>query len=319
MDGVDTRWTEVSGTICPPLLLASNVPQTATAIAQPPQPGPSTSSTVSPASVGVSRPLKRYIRPRAKDEEEKQSRLQERKIANRSAAKASRERQKQALEAAQLENDRLKEINSSLLDRLASLEQRVGSMEERRTKERKRNEEMLQERKAKEENVATGGMEQTCQPARPTMLDQQCPVPSLRSHLNLRTVVYALQILMHSFALSMVLKMQLEREGIRMRNLEAAANRRQRMNGTNIYSPWMVFPGDATPNSLNSSGALRNAISRRRNAKSHIHTPRSTRTNNERDSKESKDKCAAEKERMYSTRNQTKGIGKTHEPQVNTC
>ena len=150
MDGVDTRWTEVSGTICPPLLLASNVPQTATAIAQPPQPGLSTSSTVSPASVGVSRPLKRYIRPRAKDDEEKQSRLQERKIANRSAAKASRERQKQALEAAQLENDRLKEINSSLLDRLASLEQRVGSMEERRTKERKRNEEMLQERKAKE-------------------------------------------------------------------------------------------------------------------------------------------------------------------------
>lgn len=273
MDDVDTRSTEVPGTICPPLLLASNVPQAVTAIGQPPLPGPSTSSTVSPASVGESRPLKRYIRPRAKDEEEKQSRLQERKIANRSAAKASRQRQKQALEAAQLENDRLKEINSSLLDRLASLEQRVVSMEERRTEEKKRNEEMLKEREGKGENVATGRMEQTYQPARPIMLDQQCPVPSLRSHLNLGTVVYALQILMHSFALSMVLKMQLERGGIRVRNLEAAASRRLGMNGTNMFSPWMVFPGDATPNSLNLSGALRNEISRRRNVKSHIHTP----------------------------------------------
>lgn len=274
MDEVEPGLTDVPGTICPPLLLTSNVQQTVTANAQPAvQPGISTSSIVSPASLGVSRPLKRYVRPRAKDDEEKQSRLEERRIANRSAAKASRERQKQTLEAAQLENDRLKAINNSLLDRLASLEQRVISMEERRTEERKRNEEIMRERKARGEKVAPGGMEQTYQPARPIMLDQQCPVPSLRSHLNLGTVVYALQMLMHSFALSMVLKMQLERRGIRAGIREAAASRRVGTNGTNMYSPWTVFPGDATPNSLNLSGAFRNEFSRRRNVKAHIQTP----------------------------------------------
>jgi len=213
--------------------------------------------------------MKRYVRPRAKDEQEKHSRLEERKIANRTAAKASRERQKQAMELAQQENDRLKAENNALLERLATLEQRVQTMEERNKTQHTRIDrprkgdtdarQMMQERG---EIDATGGWEQTYQPARPMMLDQQCPVRRPPFPLNLGIVVYALRILMHSFALSMVMKTHLERRrgmGMTTRGLRT---------GSNSHSfPWIRFPGDATLNSLNLSGARRNEGSRRMNGK----------------------------------------------------
>src|SRR5271156_5830350 len=75
------------------------------------------------------RPPKRILRPRASNEIEKATRLQERKLANRTAAKQSRERQKQAMQEAQRENDRLKQENEQLLARLANLEQRMEVLE----------------------------------------------------------------------------------------------------------------------------------------------------------------------------------------------
>src|SRR5579859_4376563 len=230
------------GTICPPLLHSTTIPQTVA----PKQSLPVTTTALSTiqTSPATTRPLKRYVRPRAKDEQEKHTRLEERKIANRTAAKASRERQKQAMQAAQQENDRLKAENNALLERLANLEQRVQSMEHNKpdhhpnggnNRGRKRETDMIEGR------GMTGGVEQTYQPARPMMLDQQCPVPSPRSHLNLATVVYALQMLMHSFALSMVLKTHLERRSMRMRGRPTVV--RGGMKGTNIYSPLILrFP-----------------------------------------------------------------------------
>lgn len=259
--------TDVPSTISPPLLYSTNIPQTVAAL-----PFATTTQPSVQTSPGTVRSLKRYVRPRAKDEAEQHSRAEERKIANRTAAKASRERQKQAMEAAQQENDLLKAENNALLERLASLEQRVQTMEQNKPKNTN---------SGKGEGVAEGrvvtqgrGMEeQTYQPARPIMLDQQCPVPLLPSHLNLATVVYALQMLMHSFALSMVLKAHLERRGMggRMRGLSVRRPAVVRGMKANTYSPWILrFPGDATPNSLNLSGALSNEASRRMNVKSSI-------------------------------------------------
>ena len=256
----------IPGTICPPLLHSTHTPQqTISSNTNPPLP---TSTALSPVDISPaatpSRPLmKRYVRPRAKDEEEKHSRLQERKIANRTAAKASRERQKQAMELAQQENDRLKAENNALLDRLATLEQRVQTMEESTTQHTRGDTDARQMMQEKGEIEATGGWEQTYQPARPMMLDQQCPVRRPPFPLNLGIVVYALRILMHSFALSMVMKTHLERRrgmGMTTRGLRT---------GSNSHSfPRIRFPGDATLNSLNLSGARRNEGSRRMNGKS---------------------------------------------------
>jgi hypothetical protein len=260
---VAVAMTGIPGTICPPLLHSTRIPHT---VDHPPL-SESTPAlpTIPQLSPGPTRPLKRYVRPRAKDDEEKHSRAEERKIANRTAAKISRERQKQAMHLAQQENDRLKAENNALLERLAGLEQRVQTMEERKT----RYPEQGSGGEVKEVG-GRGATEQTYQPARPMMLDQQCPVPGNPCRLNLGIVVYALQMLMHSFALSMVLKTHLEARGLRMRTTATTGTNK---SGMNIYSPWIQFPGDATPNSLNLSGALRNQVSRRVNIKTLLNTP----------------------------------------------
>jgi len=266
--GANVPGANVPGTICPPLLhstqtIASNTsPPLPTSTALPPV-------DISPAATTFRPLMKRYVRPRAKDEQEKHSRLQERKIANRTAAKASRERQKQAMELAQQENDRLKAENNALLERLATLEQRVQTMEESTTQHtrgdrpRKGDTNARQTMQERGEIEATGGWEQTYQPARPMMLDQQCPVRRPPFPLNLGIVVYALQILMHSFALSMVMKTHLER-----RRGMCMTTRGLRTGSNSHSSPWIRFPGDATLNSLNLSGARGNEVSRRMNGKS---------------------------------------------------
>ena len=280
MEGINT---DVPTMICPPLLHSTTITPANAALPV----APTTRPTIQTSSATVVRPLKRYVRPRAKDEQEKHSRAEERKLANRTAAKASRERQKQAMETAQQENDRLKAENEALLERLATLEQRVQTMERNKPKYVNNNKggRGSTEGVVTQGRACTGGpgmSEQTYQPARPMMLDQQCPVPLARSHLNfnMATVVYALQMLMHSFALSMVLKTRLEgraaRRGpslVRGRSGRPAAEGRV-MKGMNIRSfPWILrLPGDATPNSLtNLSGAVRGEVSRRMDVKALVH------------------------------------------------
>src|SRR5208282_4547376 len=163
--------TDIPTTISPPSLLMSTssstyIPSpTSAPIPPPPLPSTTTSNPSSSTSV-ISRPPKRHVRPRATTDKEKQERLEERKLANRTAAKQSRERQKQAMEEALRENERLKQENSKLLTRLTNLEQRMQEMESQQNKRRRLNEE---------------GGSSTHQPARPmSTTEQQCPTPFLQ-------------------------------------------------------------------------------------------------------------------------------------------
>jgi hypothetical protein len=142
-----TAMSDIPATISPPSLLMSSTsppPPTTTTIKAanatsfaspsaapiiPPPPPLSTRSSIVTPSV-ISRPTKRHVRPRATTEEEKLVRLEERKLANRTAAKLSRERQKQVMDQALRENERLKQENADLLARLTNLEQRMQAIEQ---------------------------------------------------------------------------------------------------------------------------------------------------------------------------------------------
>lgn len=180
-------------------------------IPAPPNISTSRSASVSPAKTVISRPAKRYVRPRATSDEEKEQRLKERKLANRTAAKLSRDKQKHAMEQARLENDRLKSENADLRSRIATLEQRMQALESQHQRQ------PTPPVTETEAAAAVVGQEETQtsvsthQSARPMYPEPQCPTtlvlfPTFSSPQRLtqtRLVVYALQILMHSFVLSL--------------------------------------------------------------------------------------------------------------------
>jgi hypothetical protein len=231
-------------------------------IPPPPHIPSTTFSTPSPAAV-ISRPPKRYVRPRATTEAEKEQRLKERKVANRTAAKQSRDRQKQAMDQAQLENDHLKKENTDLRTRIATLEQRMQALESQ----------------PRQTPVPTIKPEEgetsvpTHQSARPMSPEPQCPtlVPS-SPHLRLtqtRIVVYALQILMHSFVVSLNFPPHLLPQTTWTRWISSfrpcsLQPRRRRQSTTTktsrTFSPWMLAQtGYATPNRDDLSGAIRSS------------------------------------------------------------
>jgi len=229
-------------------------------------PPPRITSTFSPTppvppTTVISRPSKRYVRPRATTESEKEQRLKERKVANRTAAKQSRDRQKQAMEQAQLENDHLKKENADLRTRIATLEQRMQALESQRQTP------VTSTIKLEEEGKSVS----THQSARPMSPEPQCPtlVPS-SSHLRLtqtRIVVYALQILMHSFVLSLNFPPQLLPQTTWTRWISSfhpcSLQPRRRRQSTTVtktsrtFSRWMLAQtGYATPNRDDLSGAI---------------------------------------------------------------
>ena len=247
-----SEMSDIPTTISPPSLLlspTSSYPSPSTSSAPIPAP-PIPSNTTSSSSV-ISRPPKRHVRPRATTDQEKQQRLEERKLANRTAAKQSRERQRQAMEQALRENERLREENSNLLKRLTNLEQRMQEIEASRTA------------------TTREGITSTHQPARPmkSITEPQCPTiplvqnstPStpIQSHSNLaqtRILVYALQILMHSFVLSMTFPHLIPL------NLLTSQFSHQHKKMQHLCShPWMnLFSGYATPSlEQDLSGAIR--------------------------------------------------------------
>jgi hypothetical protein len=259
-------------TISPPSLLlpsASSFNSSPTSAPIPPPPLPSSTST-SPSSV-ISRPPKRHVRPRATTEKEKETRLKERKAANRAAAKLSRERQKRAMEEALRENERLKEENSNLLQRLTNLEKRMQEIES-------------------SSSMTREGNTPTHQPARPmkNKPEPQCPIPSpvnspmTHSHSNLaqtRILVYALQILMHSFVLSLNFPIPILSPSLstttshfshKHRSVQPLHMRIQHS------SQWRnpCRPGYATPNLEDLSGAIRRSgfIQQRGRVKSNVRT-----------------------------------------------
>src|SRR5947207_1244562 len=164
--------TDIPATVSPPALLMSTssssstyIPSpTSAPIPPPPLPTSTTTSTSSSLSSVISRLPKRLVRPRATTEEEKQARLEERKHANRAAAKQSRERQRQAMEEALKENERLKQENQQPLTRLTNLEERMQEMESQQQNKRRR--------------LNEDGGSSTHQPARPmSTTEPQCPTP----------------------------------------------------------------------------------------------------------------------------------------------
>jgi len=321
-----TATSDIPVTISPPSLLMSTSPTPSTtattpaassfftsssAISVPPLPLVSTRVTPSV----ISRPTKRPVRPRATTELEKQVRLEERKVANRAAAKLSRERQKVAMNEALQENERLKLENEDLLARLAKLEQRMHAMEQQQ-----------QERLTAESNntdvvpMLVDEGSSTHQSARPMSLptEPQCPIPSspmmtttsvplsrlssvtasmptsrvstplsaaatastTTTHrltsLQTRTIIYVLQMLMHSFALSIQFRIPLTRF--------LSSTVRSQMNNPGrllppqypllntmllpLFPPWMTRrqPGYATPSpafsGVDLSGAARATVGR---------------------------------------------------------
>ena len=280
--------------------------------AVPVPPLPLVSTRVDPSV--ISRPTKRRVRPRATSDQEKQVRLEERKLANRAAAKLSRERQKQAMEQALQENERLKLENVDLLARLAKLEQRMHAMEQLQQEQRLTTE---------SDNADVVPMlvdegSSTHQSARPMSLptEPQCPIPSSMmtttstplsrlssvtssipkspvstplsaattasttttyrlTSLQTRTIIYVLQMLMHSFALSIHFRIPLTRflssavrSQMNPRRLLPPQYPLLDMMLPSLSSPWMTQrqPGYATPspafNGVDLSGATRAAVGR---------------------------------------------------------
>jgi len=239
---------------------ASEIPTHPTLAA--PIPPPPVISSAPPQTV-ISRPAKRYIRPRATTDEEKQQRLEERKISNRTAAKQSRERQKQAMEQALQENERLKEENSLLHSRLANLEQRMAAIESKR-------------QKSQEVSTRTST---THQSARPMSMEQQCPTPRMTTSTNCftspetrilqtRVIIYLLQILMHSFVLSMTARVPLEQYLLKMLHCSHPPRHSPMVHQIPRHSSqWMgALRGYATLNLKDLSGAIRSAFIHRRRA-----------------------------------------------------
>jgi hypothetical protein len=209
----------------------------------------------SPESTVISRPTKRHVRPRAATEAEKQTRAKERKEANREAAKHSRNRQKQAMEDAQHENDRLSQENKALHARLANLEQRMQEMESRRQEK---------------------GNTSTHQPARPMIVEPQCPnspctmtsllprptSPCLTSRVQIWAAMYVLQMWMHSFALSVASRIPLTQV---LTKFQYSRRQRLRDHKRNLFSrQWMGHIGYATPNHVDSRGAIKSPMLRER-------------------------------------------------------
>ena len=261
-------------------LLPSSVPSLSNTSPIPSLPLASSAAAVtsSPSSV-ISRPPKQHIRPRATTDKEKQDRLEDRKLANRTAAKLSRQRQKQAMEEALRENERLKQENAELVNRLTSLEKRMEEMESQQRQQ------LL-------------GESSTHQPARPmSATELQCPIPLLPKSTSIQTripqhysnihfysrstrtriLIYALQMLMHSFVLSMTMPMlfnhsnQFLTTSMTLPISHSARSVTQRR--IRISSQWMrVRHGYATPNRNDLSGAFRNALGLRRRIKSSVQT-----------------------------------------------
>jgi bZIP Maf transcription factor len=262
-DGNLNVMSDIPTTISPPSLLMSSsstyVPsQSSDPIHSPPIPYTTTTPAPAPSSVS-SRPPKRHVRPRATTDEEKRVRLEQRKLANRTAAKQSRERQKQAIEKAREENERLKQENSQLVARLANLEQRMQAIESTNC--------MDQILKQEE------GIISTHQPARPMKTpEQQCPMiplsvnspqprpvhfpPHSTLTLQARVLVAALQILIHSFTL---LNFRMPLNQLLMTLRFSRQLRLHQYNKTLRYSSQWLNPlhGYATPNLEDLSGAIR--------------------------------------------------------------
>ena len=257
--------SDVPSTVSPHALLIPSSPSTY--MSKPhsaPVPPVPVSSTVSPTpslppSV-ISRPPKRYVRPRATTEEEKEQRLKERKLANRTAAKQSRNRQKQAMEQAQLENDFLRQDNADLRSRIASLEQRMQALESQRQTP------AIITTKG-DTSVST---HQSARPMSSSNPEPQCPTLIPPSRLTqTRLVVYALQILMHSFVLSLTFPHLLPPQSTWTRlitsfnHFSQQPQQRQPLMETQksrLSSRWILAQtGYATPNRDDLSGAIRSA------------------------------------------------------------
>ena len=245
--------------LIPPSSSTSTYMSSNSAPIPPPPHIPSTTfSTPSPPAVISQPPHKRYVRPRATTEAEKEQRLKERKVANRTAAKQSRDRQKQAMEQAQLENDHLKKENTDLRTRIATLEQRMQALES-------------QPRQTPVKHQEGETSVPTHQSARPMSPEPQCPTLVVSSpHPRLtqtRLVVYALQILMHSFVLSLNFPPHLLPQTTWTRWISSfhpcsLQPRRRRQSTTTktsrTFSRWMLAQtGYATPNRDDLSGAIR--------------------------------------------------------------
>jgi regulator of replication initiation timing len=323
-----TAMSDLPVTISPPsLLMATSTSSSATtttrtnttlvfgsplqALISPPAPLSSRSSSTTPSV--ISRPPKRHVRPRATTEVEKQVRLEERKLANRTAAKISRERQRHAMDEALRENERLKLENADLLSRLANLEQRMQAMEHA-NKHQQQQYVDTPESNADVTPMLVDEGTPTTQSARLTTLptEQQCPIPSsptpatpriskLNSatssittslpsmpllaattvstcqtttpyrltSLQTRTIIYLLQMLTHSFALSLHFQIPLtkflstQQTSSNNSLLRLLLPQHPLLNSTlpPHTSPWMTRrqPGYATPspasNGVDSSGA----------------------------------------------------------------
>lgn len=269
--------SDLPTTVSPPSLLLSsassfNLPPTSAPIPAPPIPS---STSTSPSSV-ISRPPKRHVRPRATTEKEKEIRLKERKAANRTAAKLSRQRQKQTMEDALRENEKLKEENSKLLQRLTNLEKRMQEIESSSS--------------SSSSSIKREGNTPTHQPARPmkNKPEPQCPIPSLvnpsmtHSHSNLaqtRILVYALQILMHSFVLSLNFRIPTPNPFLSTttshfshKHHSVHPPHKRIQHSSQWRNP--CHPGYATPNLEDLSGAIRRSgfIQQRGRVKSNVRT-----------------------------------------------
>lgn len=283
MDNLESM-TDIPTTVSPPSLIISPssypIHISSAPIPSPPLPVTATATK----SSAKARPLKRFVRPRATTEDEKQRRLQERKVANRTAAKHSRERQKIAMEGALQENERLKQENAELLARLARLEQRMQAIESSHI-EQQQQQRQLEAREVKSTHL----------PARSMSKEQQCPIPlassstpsatpasrqcSRTSRLTLaqtRLVVYALQILMHSFALSVMFRIPLTRfpttSSFSQPHHSAILLHKRLQHSSHQWMP--AHLGSATPNLHDLRGAIRSAFTLKGRVKSMVNPTR---------------------------------------------
>ena len=264
--------------------LPSSLSATVAPIPTPSIPTPS-SIPLSPAASIISRPTKRYVRPRAKTDQEKKSRLEERKLANRAAAKQSRERQKKAMEEAQRENEQLKQENQALLARLASLEQRMALLESGGQDIATPSPTTSPPSNTTATTPATSAtgdfLSMTHQPAR-LVTEPQCPIPMLTTSPSTRqqtsltstqatTIAYILQTLMQSLMLSIAFRIPLtsfsqDQRTFHSRLLYSFQTLQMK---TMRRSLWMQSSlGNATPNLFDLRGARRGAVVSRSNVKS---------------------------------------------------